>query len=216
MSYRDFTLQDVKHRLGVRLIEDEAIHDRGLDVAPGAPFAEWLHSALSYAVAINTEKARSEMIIAPLLLEVQRMFGNRYGFFSGREFNVDPARGLVGVCDFLLSLSPERYEIEAPLIAVVEAKNLDVARGLPQCLAEMVAIQMFNEQHKARIETVHGVVSTGTLWRFLRLTGATAWIDTVEYHINELPKILGVFKQIVRHAQQSSGEVLPLCPDGAR
>lgn len=209
MSYRDFRLHDVKHKLGVRIIEDESLYDNGPQLAPSALLAEWLEQFMPYAMAINTEKARSEMIIAPLLLEVQRMFGNRYGFFSGREFNVDPERGLVGICDYLLSLSPEHYDIEAPLIAVVEAKNLDMASGLPQCLAEMVAIQLFNERHQARLDTVHGVVSTGTNWRFLRLRGSTAWLDKREYHINELGKILGIFKLIFRQGQQSSGERPP-------
>lgn len=43
--------------------------------------------------------------------------------FSGREFNVDAARGLSGYCDFLISRSPEQLVIESPVIALVEAKN---------------------------------------------------------------------------------------------
>jgi hypothetical protein len=42
---------------------------------------------LFLAIAINTEKARSELIIAPVLLEVRRQLGFQIGFFSGSGFN---------------------------------------------------------------------------------------------------------------------------------
>jgi hypothetical protein len=49
------------------------------------------------ALEINTEKARSELIIAPVLLEVRRQSQHRISLFSGVEFNVDLDKGLRGV-----------------------------------------------------------------------------------------------------------------------
>ncbi|WP_442935767.1 hypothetical protein [Nostoc sp.] len=42
-----------------------------------------------YAIAVDTEKARSEVIINLLLLEVRRIFNSSISVFSGEEFNVD-------------------------------------------------------------------------------------------------------------------------------
>ena len=56
-------------------------------------------------------------------------------FFSGIEFNVDAENGLTGVCDFLVSLSPARFVLEAPVIILVEAKKDDLTVGLGQCVA---------------------------------------------------------------------------------
>jgi hypothetical protein len=208
MSYREFTIQDVKQKLGLHLEEDESLYDTVEDVPASPALVAWLDENAPLALGINTEKARSELIIAPVLLEVRRLFGKQIGFFSGRELNVDQARGLVGVCDFLLSLSPERYVVTAPLFVATEAKNEDMPAGLPQCLAEMVAVQEFNRRNGLILPSVHGVVTTGSNWRFLRLIGAKAWIDRQEYYIHDLGRILGVLSRVVREAR----EAMPVPP----
>lgn len=38
-------------------------------------------------------------------------------------------QGLRGVCDFLLSVSPLQWALEAPVVAVVEAKNENMKPG---------------------------------------------------------------------------------------
>jgi hypothetical protein len=45
-------------------------------------------------------------------------------YVLGKDFTVDASVGLNGVCDFLISRSPEQLEIEAPAIVLVEAKDL--------------------------------------------------------------------------------------------
>jgi hypothetical protein len=50
---------------------------------------------------------------------------------------------LSGVCDFLISRSPEQLLIEAPVIVIVEAKKQNLKGGWGQCIAEMVAAQRF-------------------------------------------------------------------------
>ena len=52
---------------------------------------------------------------------------------------------------------------------LVEAKNENLKVGFPQCIAEMVAAQQFNQQKGNPVESVYGVVTIGTTWRFLRL-----------------------------------------------
>lgn len=98
------------------------------------------------ATAINTEKVRSELIIAPVLVEVRRQTQNRISLFSGSAFDVDQASGVTGCCDFILSASREQLEINAPVVTVVGAKKEDLIGGIGQCIASMVAAQIFNER----------------------------------------------------------------------
>ena len=131
------------------------------------------------------------MLIAPILLEIRQIFHEQVGFFSGTEFNVDAEIGLNGLCDFLLTASSEIYEISCPVITIVEAKNENIKGGLGQCIAEMVAAQRFNARSDKSFP-VYGVVTTGMIWKFLRLEGKTLWIDQEDYFIKEIGKLLGI------------------------
>src|SRR5258708_3272306 len=123
MAYNEFTLEALKEQFGLRTDERGDYFARSAPVPVGDPLRGHLDRYVPMAIAIGTEKARSELIIAPVLLEAAAQFGQNLSFFSGVEFNPDPGRGLRGVCDFLLSLSPEQFAIEAPVVAIVEAKN---------------------------------------------------------------------------------------------
>jgi hypothetical protein len=192
VSFSDFTIEETKQRFGLTL--DEA-GDYFANVAPVAIselLRETLRENVPLALAISTEKARSELIIAPVLVEVRRQLAHRISLFSGVDWTVDASQGLRGTCDFLLSQSREQLTIEAPVVAVVEAKNENMKAGIGQCLAEMVAARLFNQQRKNDIAVVYGVVTTGNNWKFLRLQGTTAYIDVTEYHIKEVERIVGV------------------------
>ena len=65
------------------------------------------------AISIGTEKARSELIVADVLVELREQFNHGISLFSGIDFNVDVESGLTGVCDFLISLSPGQLFLEA-------------------------------------------------------------------------------------------------------
>ncbi len=145
---------------------------------------------------LNTEKARSELVIAPILVEFKLLHRERVGLFSGVEFNVDEAAGLKGRCDYILSSNPEQLTLTAPVCVLVEAKNENIVADLPQCLAEMVAAARFNERAGAPAGPIFGVVTTGVLWRFLRLEGISAWVGVVEYPIQMARKIFGILTAI--------------------
>ncbi len=151
-----------------------------------------LKENVDLAVSINTEKARSEMIISPILLEVRRKLNNEISLFSGVDFNVDNQQGLNGFCDFLISLSKEQLFVRAPIITLVESKNENLKLALAQCIAEMLAAQLFNEQKQNAIKIVYGAVTIGTIWQFLKLEDKTISIDLTEYYIKEVKKILGI------------------------
>jgi len=112
-------------------------------------------------------------------------------------FTVDPDRGLDGTSDFLLSRSPEQLIVLAPVLAIVEAKADNIKSGLGQCVAAMVAAQVFNARAGNGISVVHGVVTTGSVWKFLRLEGQTVTVDQAECYLDRLGKVLGVLLTIL-------------------
>ncbi|MEA5510857.1 hypothetical protein VB715_13875 [Crocosphaera sp. UHCC 0190] len=59
------------------------------------------------------------MIIAPILVELKRIFKDEINLFSGVNFTVDETQNLNGICDFLISHSPEKLFIAAPIITLV-------------------------------------------------------------------------------------------------
>jgi hypothetical protein len=60
----------------------------------------------------------------------------------------------------------------------------------------MVAARRFNRQSQSPDTAVHGIVTTGMLWRFLKLDGTRASVDTVEYPIQSSRKIFGILTAI--------------------
>ena len=198
MAYSNFSLADAIKQFGLSLKDK---NDLFADL-PAVEYSEYLDFTLKYnlriASEINTEKARSEMIITPILLELRRMLDDKISLFSGKEFNVDLEKGLNGACDFLISLSESQIVIMAPVLAIVEAKKEDLIGGLGQCAAEMYAAQLFNEKEGNRVPVIYGVVTSGTVWRFLKLEGNALDIDVVEYYIKDVGKILGIFSSLLK------------------
>ena len=198
MSFQNFNFPQVQQDLSLTLDEAD-LYSHVPALALREEFAATLNEGTTLALAVNTEKARSEFIIAPLLLELRRSLGDQFGLFSGVELTVDPARGLNGVCDFIITRSPRQFVLSAPLIAIVEAKNDNLRSGMGQCIASMYAAQLFNQQTAAPIEAVFGVITTGSAWKFLRLQQAVLTLDLMEYYIDNAGKILGILTQIVQN-----------------
>ncbi len=192
MAYSDFTLMRLERDFGLQIRRQSAIFRDVPPVEVTTRLKENLADDTDLALSSGSEKARSEYLIAPILSEVYRKSKDRAMLFSGIEFNVDRPRGLEGYCDFLLSLSPMSPEVRAPVVSIVEAKKEDILRGIPQCLAELVAAQIFNAAAERSIETLYGIVTTGTEWKFLRLRGMEALIDSDEYFLNQPEKIVGI------------------------
>ncbi len=199
MAYSEFTTI-AKARETFNLTVEEMTH-LFTDIEPIAPsdyLKMTLDENLPLANAINTEKARSELIITPVLLEVRRIFNFQIGFFSGTDFNVEAQVGLNGYCDYILTASREMYEIKTPVITLVEGKNENIKGGLGQCMAKMVAAQRFNQQHDEEVPAIYGAVTTGTNWKFLKLSAQIIAIDLSDYYIKEVDKILGILATPLR------------------
>jgi len=198
MSYSQFSIDKAKRDLELTIVEGVRFFPE--TIAPITPSSrlETILEDLPWAVAVGTEKARSEVIINPVLLEMRRLLNREISVFSGEQFDVDMDAGLNGVCDFLISRSPEQLTIEVPTIVVVEAKKADLKLGLGQCIAEMVAMQRFNEAHGQPIKFLYGCVTSGTQWRFLQLESQIVTIDLNDYSLLPVEQILGFLVWMVK------------------
>lgn len=192
MSYSEFTIAKVQELFHLVIDEQEALFTDVQPVEPSELLQMILKEYLSLAIDVNSEKVRSEFIIAPVLGDVRRQSNYQISLFSGKEFDVDRERGLSGYCDFILCLSKEQLYIQAPVVMIVEAKNENIVGGMGQCMASMVAAQIFNQQTSKPIDEIYGAVTTGTNWRFLKLTDQTLCVDKTEYYIRDVDKILGI------------------------
>lgn len=210
MAYSDFkSVEQVEELFGVAVTSGHSLFRAVEPVAPSPHLAAILAENVALALNINTEKARSEMIIAPVLIEVRRLFDHNISLFSGVEFNVDQARNLNGYCDFLLSRSPDQVFVTEPVACIVEAKNENIRSGYPQCIATMIGLQIFNQQRSNPIDQILGVVTTGSNWKFLVLREKRVAIDFEEYLISDIDKILGIFVQAIRTVPEREPVVLP-------
>lgn len=189
LSYSMFSLDLVRRRFGLEIVLQQFFPDN-----PAIVPTDLLRASLARAstIALISEKARSEFIVAPILLETKEYLQNTISIYSGIRLDVAPAEGLQGVCDFIVSKAPPLPTLQAPLIMMVEAKKNDIEEGLGQCAAEMVAAQRFNQGEVQQSSTVYGCVTTGELWQFLKLSHNTLYIDPEKVYIEHVDKILGM------------------------
>jgi hypothetical protein len=168
-------------------------------IVPQKP-SQWLLDtfALNREIPMNSEKAKSELLITPVLVELRKQNPQRFTFFSGYQFDVDSRRGLKGFCDYLISTRYNAAFLVSPIVVVVEAKqNQDLFDASPQCTAEMYAAKLFNEQAGDLQPYIYGAVTNGYEWLFLKLENDTVVIDRERYGLKNLPELLGVWQLII-------------------
>jgi hypothetical protein len=199
MSYSQFTtIAKVRDAFGLKIVEAAACLGQFPAVQPAPGLLEYLSETLPIVATSGSEKARSEGIIYPVLLEARRLLDRQVSLFSGEDFTVDESQGLNGVCDFLMTRSTEVLEIEAPAIVIIEAKKTDLKSGFGHCIAEMVAAQRFNHAQGRPVETIYGIVSNGLQWQFLKIEGTVVSIDLTVYALPPVDQVLGVIVWMLR------------------
>jgi hypothetical protein len=198
MAYSDFTLKRVKTEFNLEIIESRSIfsHIQGVEISDY--LKETLKRNIPLALAINTEKARSELIIINILLEIREKFPNQVSLFSGIDFNIDKDKGLTGFCDFIIGNSPEQLYLDSPVITIVEAKNENIIAGLGQCAAEMYAARIYNEKEGRHASCLYGAVTTGDEWKFIKLENNTVSIDLDFYYVSAIEIIIGILVKMVQ------------------
>ena len=199
MAFRDFGYPGVELDFGLTHFEADLFsHIPAMTIS--AEFIDRIKTDAPLAVLVNSEKARSEFVVAPILLELRRLLGGTFGLFSGVLFDVDASRGLTGFCDFLLTRSPFQAVLSTPIVAIVEAKNDNIWNGMGQCVASMVAAREYNSRSVPTVSPIHGVVTTGSSWKFLRLQECALTLDTKEYFIADPARIMGILAHILKSA----------------
>lgn len=193
-SYSDFTIQDLQDMFGIK-DQITALHLYQKPVEP----SPWLLDTLEIhqGLPIGSEKAKSEMLITPILLDMYHRQPNAFSFFSGYSFEVDKSQSLTGRCDYLLTKEVRSTNIESPVIGLFEAKDDNLNKWYGQCGAEMYAARLFNERYQKDYPIIYGAVSNGFSWQFLKLEGNTLWIDTETYGVQNLAKLLGAIQTLI-------------------
>jgi len=69
MAYSDFRLEEVLEKFSLALVEKDLFHI-SIDIHPSHWLIETLAKGRKFALTASSEKAKSEFIIAPTLLEV--------------------------------------------------------------------------------------------------------------------------------------------------
>jgi hypothetical protein len=197
--YTDFSLETISTALVVS-VETESL----FPALPPCPVPQWLREQLERGTrqVLLSEKARSEFIVVPALLACQDLSPEPISIYSGQRLDVDPGRGLIGECDFILAATAPVPALRAPLMIIVEAKKNDVESGVWQCIAQMVGARIFNERSGRPPAPVYGCVTNGEAWQFLRLVDQLAEIDVRRYYIDNVGGILAVFRWIVEHGRR--------------
>jgi hypothetical protein len=195
MAYSNFTLAKLKQQFGLEH-ENEHIFIKALVKAVRPSRRLSIELKEGQEMPLLSEKAKSEMLIAPIIREVRRK--NLFlSIFSGYTFNIEGIDELTGAPDFIISGKPDKVEIEAPIFCLVESKNRAPDEGFAQCAAEMYAARLFNQQMGEPHEIIYGCVTNAFEWIFLKLENNKIYIDKDRYFINEIPLLLGVLQTIV-------------------
>jgi hypothetical protein len=106
MSYSEFSLPEVKKRFHLATEETSELFADVEESPVSALLAELLAENIPLALAIHTEKARSELIVAPILVELRKLCKRRISLFSGSDLVVDPKLGVVTTHHSSLHHSP--------------------------------------------------------------------------------------------------------------
>ena len=197
MAFSDFKYPDVLREFGLiwQSTEDLFVGVPGIPPTPG--LRDSMIALARLATTINSEKARSEWMIAPLLGDFWSRYHSQISLFSGVDFDADPAAQLTGDCDFILTRAPQQPQIISPVMVILEAKRENINDGLGQCIAGMLGAQRFNQRNNTPIDPIYGCVTTGSLWKFLKLSGKTVAFDPGEYYYSQPELLLGILTHIV-------------------
>jgi hypothetical protein len=196
MAFSDFTFDQLETQFGAANVV-APLFDPLLPLTPGVTLISILRSAKE--LSIRSEKARSELLVMPILLDAREKTDKFFTIYSGDNLNADPGRGLNGECDFILTKDTGSYTISYPIVQVVEAKRNDLEEGLKQCAAQLIGARIFNEKKGLALPRLYGCATTGDDWQFILLEDNQFRIDNRKYYLAEVGELLAVFQHIMAY-----------------
>lgn len=108
--------------------------------------------ALLPKVSLNSEIAKREFMISPLLQEVVKTLDAKLNI----EYPIDVDEKLSGTIDYLFRSTQD--------LIVIEAKKGDLEKGFNQLAAEMIAVDQYEESQLPLV--LYGAITIGEVWRF--------------------------------------------------
>ncbi len=201
MAYSDFTLEAIVDQQNLLLHDKVILFGHAEPISPSTWLQETLTLSEHWGIPSGSEKARSEFIVAPILLEIERRNPGKFVVFSGKLLDIDKEKGLNGECDFILSKGDATRILQAPIFSILEAKKQDIEIGLGQCVAQVVGATLFNQRKGNPVSTLYGCVTTADRWQFFSLNQQELSIDRQIYtYPDNLDRILGIFQFILDQA----------------
>ncbi len=194
MSYTDYTLDHLETQFKIKNTV-QVLFDGITPISISPSLKSFLEDIED--LPIKSEKARSELIVMPILLDLRKQNNKLFTIYSGERLNVKPEAGLVEECDFILAKNTTSFTVNTPIITLVEAKKNDIELGIAQCAAQMYGAFLLNQQKGNDIPHIYGCVTTGEVWKFMKLEEFLLTIDQKVYFINDLNTILGIFQHIL-------------------
>ena len=199
MAYSDFSFTKLKMKFG---IDQESVYLFKQPITEVQPSSHLLDDLeLGREMPLYSEKAKSELLIFPIIRELKRKNKN-ISIFSGYALNIEGYADLSGVPDFIISANSNIVEPQNPIFCLMESKNKAPDEGFAQCAAEMYAARLFNQQMGESDVTIYGAVTNAFDWVFLKLEDNVIYVDINRYYLNELPKLLGILQFIITSVQK--------------
>jgi len=201
MSYSDFTVEMLRRTFGLAVKDQDLFPSIG-SLKPSA----WLQEALANggSLAMVSEKARSEFIVAPVLVACREMLNHQFQVFSGVRLDANPEAGLKGECDFIIGRSATVLALQAPIMVIVEAKKNDIEEGVGQCGAQLLGARTYNQQDGHSVPVVYGCVTTGESWQFLKLQQSELCLHTERFSLKEIGKVLWMILECLQDVDRQA------------
>ena len=201
-GYSSFTFEKIRKKFNIKSKRKRLFND----IKP-IEISDWLKNFLTLAeeLSVKSEKARSEFIVVPMLIELRELNNKYFTIYSGDNLNADADNDLKGECDFMLAKETGSADISLPIFQLLEAKKHDIDEGLPQCSAQMIGAKVYNEKHDIKLEKIYGCVTNGDDWQFLKLENNEIIVDTRKYYLGNIGEVLGVFQQIIDYYKKTIG-----------
>jgi hypothetical protein len=190
MAYNKFTEQGIRSKLNIEINYDDAIFREIKPLTPRPVIESFLQPVSNYP--LKSEIARREWYIVNVFREILHIINYQITIYSGERFDIAPELGLSGEADYLITRGKPSSPLRPPIIAVAEAKPDYIPSGLGQCIAEMYAAKIYNERAGITDQVIYGIITTGLVWSFLRLTDKLVEMDPTEYTLPQLNRILGI------------------------
>ena len=187
MAFSNFqNVGDVQKAYGIKYEDGAFVVPT--ELAPSNEFQQRLRFAVENVDVFSSEGSRAELIIAPILMDIYQKYAATFSFWVQKPMSADPV--LSGVPDYMFGTKSPlgKTVLESPLVLIVEAKKNDFEQGWGQCLAELVAAQIINQN---TTKPVYGIVTDGLIWRFGRLTTDVFTQDMGIYDFARLAELFG-------------------------